>query len=531
MDAIHSQFVKAIGPRLMLAFEGFEPPSWVLSWIKERRPAGFTLFRPINVADPGQIRALTSILQQTAAETHFGPLLIAADQEGGQLVALSDQTTQFPGNMALGATRDPHLAFLVGQAQGKEMAALGVNVNYAPVCDVNTNLENPNVGARAFGDDPQLVADMAKAMIDGLQSTGVAATAKHFPGNGDLASDPHYDLPLLAHDAKRLEAVEFLPFQAAVQAGTRLIMTAHVSLPALTGRSDLPATLSRDIMVGLLREKVGFNGLLITDAFDMKAITQGAGQIVDAIAAIRAGVDLLLLSGESQTQERIFAGLMLAHSRGLLRDGDLLASNKRLLSLRRWLSAQVQPELDVVACAEHRQLSKSVALRSLTLVRDHAGLLPLDLGPDARILTIMPWPADLTPADTSSYLEPGLASAIRLYHPNVDEILIHQRPSPVEIAALRDRISQYSLIIVGTMSAHLQPEQAVLVEYLLATGVATITVALRTPYDLTVYPASQTHICTYGIQEVSMDALAGGLFGAIPFRGTLPVSLPGDLAA
>ncbi len=531
MDPSQSKLVEAIGPRLMLAFEGLEPPPRVLSWIKGRQPAGFTLFRPLNVRDTGQLRALTTTLQKTAAEAQFGPLLIAADQEGGQLVALGDQTTQFPGNMALGATRDPHLAYLVGQAQGKEMAALGVNVNYAPVCDVNTNPDNPNVGVRAFGDDPQLVSDLAKAMIAGLLSAGVATTAKHFPGNGDSASDPHYDLPLLAHDARRLEAVEFLPFQAAVQAGTKLMMTAHVGLPALTGRNDLPATLSRDIMVGLLRERMGFEGLLITDALDMKAITQGAGQIVDVIAAIRAGVDLLLLTGDPQIQERIFAGLMLAHSRGLLHDDDLLASNERLLSLRHWLSALSQPELDVLACAEHRQLANSVARRSLTLVRDRAALLPLDLGPDARIAAIMPRPADLTPADTSSFLEPGLASALRVYHPNVDEIVIHQRPSPAEIAAIRDKISQYDLIVIGTTSAHLQPEQATLVEQLLAKDVPMITVALRTPYDLTVYPAARTHICTYSIQPVSMNALAAGLFGAIPFSGTLPITLPGDLAA
>ncbi len=530
MDAIQSQLVEAIGPRLMLAFEGLDPPSWVLSWIKERKPAGFTLFRPLNVRDSGQVRSLTNVLQKIAADAQIGPLLIAADQEGGQLVALGDQTTHFPGNMALGATRDPHLAYLVGQAQGKEMAALGVNVNYAPVCDVNTNPGNPNVGARAFGDDPGLVADLVRALINGLQSAGVAATAKHFPGNGDSASDPHYDLPLLAHDAQRLETVELLPFQAAVQAGTKLMMTAHVGLPALTGRTDLPATLSRDIMVGLLRERVGFEGLLITDALDMMAITQGAGQIVDIIAAIRAGVDLLLLSGDPQIQESIFAGLMIACSRGLVHDGALLASNARLFSLRRWLSAQSQPELDVLACAEHRLLAETVARRSLTLVRDRAGLLPLGLGTDTRIAAIMPRPADLTPADTSSYLQPGLASALRLYHPNVDEIIINQGPSPADIASIRDRMYQYDLIVIGTTSAHLQLEQAILVEQLLSMDVPMITVALRTPYDLPVYPASQTHICTYSIQPVSMNALAAGLFGAIPFSGTLPVTLPADLA-
>jgi beta-N-acetylhexosaminidase len=154
-----------IGRRLMLAFDGLEPPPRILNWIKERQPAGFTLFRAKNVTDPAQLQALTNTLQSTAAEIGQGPLLIAADQEGGQFIALGEGTTQFPGNMALGATGDSGLARQVGQAMGREMVALGVNVNYAPDCDVNTNPNNPNVGIRAFGDDPDLVATMGAAMI------------------------------------------------------------------------------------------------------------------------------------------------------------------------------------------------------------------------------------------------------------------------------------------------------------------------------------------------------------------------------
>jgi len=516
-----------IGRRLMLAFEGLEPPAHILAWIAERGAAGFTLFRAKNVANPSQLRALNDALQAAAAESGQPPLLIATDQEGGQFVALGDQTTHFPSNMALGATRDPALARRVGYATGLEMAAMGLNVNYVPDSDVNSNPANPNVGTRAFGDDPALVAQMSVAMINGLQAAGVAATAKHFPGNGDSSLDPHYGVPVLSHDEKRLEEVEFRPFRAAIEAGVKLMMTAHVGLPALTGRADLPATLSPQIMDGYLRRHLEYEGLLITDAMDMKAITQGAGQIIDAIAALRAGVDLLLLTGDPEVQERIYGGLQLALSRGLLEAGQLAASDERLLALQRWVGRAERPALDVVGSHEHRQLAEAVARQAITLVRDEAGLLPLNHPADARVAAIMPRPADLTPADTSSYLTPALAGSIRTYHTNVDEFVVGQKPAESEIRALRERASGYDLLIIGTISAHLQPEQVTLVNELLASGVPAVTVAMRTPYDLSAYPAAKTHICTYGIEAVTLAALASALWGAIPFNGRLPVTIPG----
>jgi beta-N-acetylhexosaminidase len=516
-----------IGQRLMLAFEGFEPPPHVLKWIRERGTAGFTLFRPKNVANPGQVLALNETLQAAAAESGQPLLLIATDQEGGQFVALGDETTHFPSNMALGATGDPELARQVGYATGLELAAMGLNVNYAPDSDVNTNPDNPNVGIRAFGDDPALVAQMAAAMVDGQQAAGVAATAKHFPGSGESSLDPHYGVPVLNHDRERLEAVEFRPFRAAIEAGAKLIMTAHVGLPALTGRADLPATLSAEIMDGLLRQRLGFEGLLITDALDMKAITQGAGQIVDVIAALRAGVDLLLLTGDPEVRERIYGGTQLAISRGLLRPEHLAATGKRLAALRHWLSQADRPPLDVVGCAEHRQLAQKVARLSTTLVKNEAGLLPLNLPAEARIAAIMPRPADLTPADTSKYVAPALAGSIRAYHPNVDEFVVWQQPAESEIRALCEVAADYDLLIIGTISAHLQLEQATLVNELLATGVPSVTVAMRTPYDLSVYPEAKTHVCTYGLEPGALEALAAALFGAIPFQGQLPVAMPG----
>lgn len=516
---------RAISQKLMLAFDGYKAPRSILETLRHRNVGGFTLFRHHNVESPAQVRSLAAELQAAAAEVGHPPLLIAADQEGGQLVALGEGTTPFPGNMALGATGDPDLARRVGYALGQELAAMGINVDYAPVCDVNTNPRNPNVGVRAFGDDPGLVAQMATAMIGGLQAAGVAATAKHFPGNGDSDLDPHDGVPVLSHSLDRLGEVELPPFQAAIDVGVRLVMTGHVAVPAITGDPALPATLSPIIMRDLLREELGFTGLLISDAFDMRAISQGAGQIVDAIAAIRAGVDLLLLPANADVQERIYHGLRHALSRELVTKRHLRPSLERVLALKRWVSGQEQPDLAVTGCAKHRQLEQEVARRAVTLVRDNSGLLPLHLPASATVAAITPEPQDLTPADTSSYVRPVMAKALRAYHPRVDEFITSQTPASTEIAALRERAGEYDLLVVGTISAHLQPEQGTLVQELLSTGIPVITVALRTPYDLLTYPQAGTHLCTYSIQPCALEALAAAIWGEIPFQGKLPVSI------
>jgi beta-N-acetylhexosaminidase len=517
-----------IGAKFMLAFRGTTVPEEVAGWIRTHRVAGYSLFRGYNYDNPAQVRALTADLQALAHEAGHGPLLIATDQEGGQLTSMGAGTTQFAGNMALAATRDAGLAQRVGQAIGRELAAMGINVNYAPVSDLSTNPANPVLGIRAFSDDPALAAEMVAATVTGLQSAGVAAALKHFPGTGHAAVDSHYQMPVITHDRDRLDRVELPPFRAGIERGAKLVMTGHFAIPALSGSADLPATISRAVMHDFIRDEMGFDGVVITDALDMGAITQGAGQIVDVIAALRAGVDLLLLMPGREEQERLYGGLLLAYTRGLIDDSHLTTSVARIAALQRWAGDQPQPDLSVVGCAEHRALEAELARRSITLVRDAAGLLPLAPEPGARIAALMPQPQDLTPADTSSMVAPALAEALRAYHPQVDEFIFSQRPDAAEIAALRDRVRDYDLLVLGTINTLLQPEQAALARELLGMDVPAVTVALRTPYDLTTYPQAATHLCTYSIQPASLQALAAVLFGQGTAEGQLPVqvSLP-----
>lgn len=516
----------AIGQKQMLAFEGHEPIPEILETLRDQQVAGFTLFRHLNVVDPDQVRTLTDSLQRAAAASGQPRLLIAVDQETGQLTAVDNGTTPFPGNMALGATDSTQLAHRTGYAIGRELAAMGINVNYAPVCDVNTNPQNPSVGIRSFGEDPVLVSRMCAAFITGIQSAGVAATAKHFPGSGDVTVDPHNEVPILRHDRQRLSRVELPPFAHAIEAGARLVMTAHVAIPALNDGLDLPATLSRPIMCNLLREQMGFDGVIISDSMEMGAITQGASQIIDVIAATLAGVDLLLLSADVDLQRATFDGLLQAVRRALIPREHLLASARRVFALKEWLTDKAVPDVSVVGSAEHRALADEIAGRATTLVRNEAHLLPVRLSSEARLAVVAPRPENLTPADTSSYVTPTLAAALRQFHPQVDEFITAHRPTSEEIAALRQRTQDYDLVIVGTINACHQFEQATLVNALLEVEVPLIVVALRTPYDLVAYPGAQTYVCTYSILEPSMVALAGALWGKVPFRGHLPVSIP-----
>ena len=524
---------------LMLAFEGVRLPGGLRDRLGEGPAAGFTLFRPLNVRSPRQVRSLTTALQAAAvsgvgsAASGQLPLLIAADQEGGQLLALGGGWTAFGGPMAIGATGDADLAERVGQAIGREMRAVGINVNYGPVLDVATNPANPALGIRSFGDDPAAVARLGAAWIRGVQSAGVAATAKHFPGAGGIDVDTHHELALLDRERAALDAVELRPFRAAIDAGVRVVMSGHFASPVLTGSRTVPATLAPAVMGALLRDDLGFAGVSITDALDMAALAQDATQAVDVIAAIWAGVDLLLAKDDRRARLRIEAALRRAAVLGLFDTPALADSTRRIDDLRRWIAGFDDPPLEVVGGAEHADLARELDERSLTLVRDD-GLLPLRLPADARLLAVMPVPEDLTPADTSSYVTPGLAAALRKHHPHVDEVVTAHRPERAEIVAVRDRAAKADLLVVGTISAAPDSAQAALVEALAATGRPIVTVALRTPWDIAAYPMATTHVCTYSILPGAMAALASALFSGAgrdeAFPGRLPVAVPGMAA-
>jgi len=524
-----SPHAPALLDRLMLAFTGTTVPAWLRERLGAAPAAGVTLFRAPNLRHPRQVRRLTAGLQ-AAARARTGdpglPLLIAADQEGGQLLALGEGFTPFGSPMAIGATGDAELAERIGRAIGRELRAVGVNVNYAPVLDLATNPQNPALGIRSFGDDPAEVGRLASAWLRGLESVGVAGVGKHFPGAGEAAEDTHLELAIIDRSIADLDAGELVPFRAAVAAGVRMMMSGHFATPALSGSRTLPATLSRRVMGDVLRDELRFEGVTISDALDMQALPQDATQAVDIVAALGA-VDLLLATPKRPAQRRIESAIRRAVVVGLVDPVEAAASSRRVRALQTWVAGFEQPPLDVVRSTEHVTLARELARRSLTLVRDD-GSLPLRLEGGARILAVMPKPKDLTPADTSSFVPPGLAAALRTQHPKVDEIVTSHPPTPEEIAAVVERAAAYDVVVLGTINASFDRSQADLANALIERVPRLVTVALRAPWDLRAYPGAATHVCTYSILPESLEALAAALFGRSSgtdaFPGRLPVA-------
>jgi beta-N-acetylhexosaminidase len=303
-----------------------------------------------NIESPSQVAELVSDLQQR--NRGDAPLLIATDQEGGQLQALAG-STPFAGNMAIGATGDENLAREVGAAIGRELRAVGINVNYAPAVDVASLPRNPSLGVRSFGSDPAAVTRLGAAIAAGITDSGVLATAKHFPGKGETAVDPHYELPLLDLTAERMDQVELAPFSRLFGEGIPLTMVGHYLVPALTESATEPISVSRRGLAEV-RGRLGFGGVLISDALDMKALDQGASQVVEFIAMINAGIDLLLCMPDPELRGRAIIALEKGHERGLISSATFSSSRERVESLRRSIT-DVEPDPSLVRQRMHRR--------------------------------------------------------------------------------------------------------------------------------------------------------------------------------
>ncbi len=496
----------------MHSFHGYTPPEDVLAATRRGEIRAFCLFTHANVSSPAQVRALTDALYRAAQEGGQPPPLIGIDQEGGQLMAIAGEATDIPGNMALGATHSPELAEQAGRVLGRELLAMGINLNFAPVLDVNINPENPVVGTRSFGDDPALVAELGVAMIRGMRAEGILTAVKHFPGHGDTDTDTHHTSPTIVHSVERMETVELRPFQAAIEAGTDAVMTAHVIFSALD--AERPATISPAVLSGLLRRDMGFTGLIITDAMDMYAVARyGAEESVRA--ALAAGADLALLGHLT----------------------DQLALSRRLNNLKRPDSAariraaqdripRDRPSLEIVGCPEHRRVARQIAERAITLVRG-GERLPLRPGPEDMIAVITAQSVDLTPADTSSAVRIALDEAIRRRHPRTTSLEMPRQAPEQTVAAVLHAAAAADIVIVATTAADSDPGQAALVRELHARGKSPVVIALRTPYDLRAFPMIEVYLCAYSVRPVSTEAAARVLFGEIPATGLLPCAIPG----
>ncbi|GIJ40180.1 glycoside hydrolase family 3 protein [Micromonospora andamanensis] len=319
---------------LQPGFVGTTPPAWVCRWLGDG--LGSVVLFSRNVVDPGQVAALTAALRAERPD-----VIVAIDEEAGDVTRIeSGRGSSRPGNLALGAVDDPALTEEVARDLGEELAAAGVTLNYAPDVDVNSNPDNPVIGVRSFGAEPSLVARHTTAWVRGLQAGGVAACAKHFPGHGDTRVDSHHDLPRIDADRARLHTVELAPFRAAVAAGVQAVMTGHLLVPALD--PDLPATLSGRILGGLLREEMGFDGVVVTDAVEMGAVADRYGFAGAAVRALAAGADAICVGGEhadEETARHLRDAIVDAVVAGELPEERLAEAAKRVGQLAAWTVA------------------------------------------------------------------------------------------------------------------------------------------------------------------------------------------------
>lgn len=311
--------------------------------------------RPGEPTDPARVKAMIDELNSLARV----PLFIAVDQEGGRVARLGGPFTAFPSAQVIGSTGDSGLAFGAARVIGTELRAVGVNFNFAPVADINSNPANPVIGDRSFGSDTGLVSDMVVAQTNGYREAGVLACAKHFPGHGDTDLDSHFALPTIRHDDATIRTRELVPFAAAVQNAIPAIMTAHILFPALDS-SGVPATLSQPILTDLLRDELGFDGLIVTDCLQMKAVADTWGTPRAAVMAARAGADILLVCHNAATQSATFDALLAAVHSGELSEARIDESVKRILAAKASLPTGDTPPLSVVGLAEHGAFARSV---------------------------------------------------------------------------------------------------------------------------------------------------------------------------
>ena len=472
---------------------------------------------------------LANALQATAER----PLLVAQDTEWGVGMRI-DEATSFPPAMAIGATRDASHAFRVGYVTAREARALGVHQLYAPVADVNNNPENPIINIRSFGGAPPLVGTMASAFVRGAQAGGTLATVKHFPGHGDTDVDSHLNLPVLRFDRARLDSLELPPFRQALDAGARSVMTGHLALPALAADS-VPATLSRPLTHDLLRDDLGFDGLVVTDALNMKAVTRTFGVGETAVRVLEAGADLVLMSTDPWGAHD---AIRTAVTTGRLDTTQITTSVRRVLEAKQELGLHAARQVPLtktrrqVDRRSHEVLSRTVARESLTLLSNNDSLLPLTPPEQHEALVV-------TLSD-SEYPGTGDAFIDRLRDQPAIESLDTRRLDPrsdaADIAEHLSAAPDYDVVIVPSFlrvrawsgSIGLDDRHHDFLEDLVRQdGPPVAFVAFGNPYAPTgLAPAPEALLAAYGSGTASQRAAAQAIAGAAGTPGRLPVTIP-----
>lgn len=479
-----------------------------------------------NTRDPHQIAALSNGIQQAAlGERSRVPLLISTDQEHGIVCRVGEPATLLPGAMALGAGGSRSDTRRAAWIAGAELAALGINQNYAPDADVNVNPANPVIGVRSFGSDPESVAELVAAQVKGYQGAGVAATAKHFPGHGDTSTDSHTGLPVIEHTRQEWEELDAPPFRAAIRARIDSIMTAHIVVPALDPSED-PATLSRPILTGILREELGYDGVVVTDSLGMEGVRTKYGDDRVPVLALLAGVDQLL---NPPNLSVAWNAVLEAVRGGEISAARIEESVLRILRLKSKLGLFRDPFVSgrgvdrTVGIRKHLLDADRIAERTTTLLADPGTLLPLSRRTHRRLLVVGADPA--SPSGTTGPPTTTLAGAFTELGFAATALSTGTAPNQAKIAEAVAAAQGRDAVVVATYNITAGSTQRALVDALVATGVPVVAVAIRNPYDaahLTGRGVAAV-LASYSWTDVELRAAARVIAGRARPEGRLPV--------
>ncbi len=524
---------------------------WVMGDFAPEGSAGFErLVRLIEEDEIGGIIMSVGTPMDVAAKLNTMqrrsnlPLLVSADLETGAGFRFRGAThlpgahdlggaTDFPALMAVGAADDRVLSYEMGRVTALEARALGVHIPFAPVLDVNSNPDNPIINTRAFGEDPQRVAELGMCFVRGMQEHGAVATGKHFPGHGDTETDSHLALPVIRADRDRLDRIELHPFRAAVDAGMGAIMTAHIALPRITEEARLPATLSRNVLTGLLRDEWGFQGLVFTDAMDMNAIDRLYSREEAAVRAVLAGADVLLMP---PSPERAIRGVMDAVLSGRISEERIDESVRRILSLKEEMGLHRARTVELeevhrrVGVPAHTDLAREIAERSLTLLRNERGILPLRGTRTANVMSVT--------YRRQNDVMGGRAfdSRLRQTYPRLSTHTLGRATPTSEYGALLQQARNTDLVVVSLHvtavayagSVAVPRELARFIQDLADNRIPHVVVSFGNPYLLQEFPDAQAYLLAWSGSEASQRAAARSLFGEIPIRGRTPTRIPPD---
>jgi beta-N-acetylhexosaminidase len=487
-----------------------------------------------NLQEPQQIADLSDGLQTTAKEIGYKtPLLISTDQETGIVTRIGKPLTLFPGNQAMGAARSLESTQQVAQIIGEEIKVLGINMNLAPDADVNINPGNPIIGVRSFGSNPQLVSEMIKASVKGLDKAGVATTLKHFPGHGDTNVDSHTGLPVINHSVEELKAIDFPPFQAGISLNVDSIMTAHIIVPALEPNPKLPSTLSYNILTKTLRESLGFKGVIITDSLSMAGVRQSFPDDQVALMAIKAGADLLLMPPNTTLAFNAIKGAL---NSGVFNRSRLEESVIRTLQMkyRRGLDkwpVKVSNVLKYVGTPEHQNVSDSASDLTVTMLKNDKLLVPIPEYMKKVYITGYAPPAFVS-VDNPNFDETNapfaLSEIFKSFGYQINYLNFSSSPTPDDISNSVEGASTSDIAIVLTGSAWKSANslQRDLVSAVQQTGTPTIVVGIADPYDIAYLGNVSTYLCTYAYTASNIGGLARALAGKSLIQGKLPVTIP-----